>query len=404
MIKKLIISIFLLLPFPAWALTPIARTDVVPYQRIENGSSFNFGVVAFSKAGIDRVDFAISGQGYSGGTKSSSTMALNTRVASGQSGNPGADYDGVWEYYVTISASEFSSNGAFTVTPTVYGDDAGEITLAAVTLYVEGASNASPIEAWISTTGNDGTGTVNNQSLPYATFAGAMADIETANSGVLDYATIYLEEGSYDIDNYSGTTSNDRLKITRASGADIDSTILNNAGTAIEGILLKLEGLSITSQGSWDYVVDSDSPNIWIDKCKLIGANRQSSGSNPVYMSDANWYITDSYIYNVDFACRPSTAIARGLNISTIANDAFEQNAYLVVNCQLDYQHPGSTGWHADVRQTYLGAKPSNSIMFNVIATDLYYQGLFFRIQSTDVQNTAFVNVFVQLAETLSGG
>ena len=49
-----------------YALTPIAHTDVVPYQRIQYGSSFDFGVVAFSKPGINRVDFAITGQGYTG--------------------------------------------------------------------------------------------------------------------------------------------------------------------------------------------------------------------------------------------------------------------------------------------------------------------------------------------------
>ena len=36
----------------AFALTPIARWDVVPHQRISAGETFNLGVVAFSKEGI----------------------------------------------------------------------------------------------------------------------------------------------------------------------------------------------------------------------------------------------------------------------------------------------------------------------------------------------------------------
>src|SRR5574343_1518130 len=103
------------------ALTPIARTDVVPYQRIEYGETFNFGVVAFSKDGIDRVEFTISGQGYSGGVKTATSMRLNNQVGSVAT----TGHVGVWEYYVPISSSEFTSDGAITVTPVVYGTDNG---------------------------------------------------------------------------------------------------------------------------------------------------------------------------------------------------------------------------------------------------------------------------------------
>lgn len=395
--RTIIILLFLLVPSIAFALTPIARTDVVPYQRIEYGTSFKFGVIAFSKAGIDRVDFAISGQGYSSGTKSSSTMALNTRVASGQGGNPGSEYTGVYEYFVEIPANEFSSNGIITVTPTVYGDDAGSRALSAVTMYVEGASDASPVEAWVATDGNDGTGTVGNDSLPYATFAGAMADIETANGGVLDYATLYLEEGSYDIDNYSGTTTNERFRVTRASGASIDNTILNEGGTAVEGILLKVEGVTMTSQGSVDYVLDDGSDGVWVDKCKMIGPGRTTSSSHPV--SSPNVYMTDSYIYNVAFGIQSNPAIImRGLDIQQIADDLITQDKYLLVNTWLTDQDPEGTGWHSDVRQTYFGTKPDNSIMYNVVAKELYYQGIFHRIQNAAlVEGTAYVNIFIDL-------
>jgi hypothetical protein len=70
---KKIVLIALLLCFVSvfgWgevmAVTPIARYDVVPHQRIESTDTFNFGVVAFSKAGIEKVVFTISGQSYGG--------------------------------------------------------------------------------------------------------------------------------------------------------------------------------------------------------------------------------------------------------------------------------------------------------------------------------------------------
>ena len=92
---KYLIIFLALLPVSANALSPVARVDVVPYQRIEYGTTFNFGAVAFSKEGIDKVDFVISGQGYSGGTKTATEMTYNSRT-------------GVWEYWVTIASSEFT--------------------------------------------------------------------------------------------------------------------------------------------------------------------------------------------------------------------------------------------------------------------------------------------------------
>ncbi|MBS3088949.1 hypothetical protein J4402_04205 [Candidatus Pacearchaeota archaeon] len=96
----------------AIGLTPIARWDVVPYQRINAGETLNLGVVAFSKEGIDRVEFIISGQGYSGGMKTATEMSLNPQT-------------GVWEYWVPLSASEFSSDGVINVEAVVYGRDGG---------------------------------------------------------------------------------------------------------------------------------------------------------------------------------------------------------------------------------------------------------------------------------------
>ncbi len=93
-----------------FAVTPIARYDVVPYQRISEGETFNAGVVAFSKGGIDRVEFSISGQGYTGGSKVADEMTYNPRT-------------GVVEYWVPLSASEFTSDGPIEIEATVYGND-----------------------------------------------------------------------------------------------------------------------------------------------------------------------------------------------------------------------------------------------------------------------------------------
>ena len=176
----------LFLSSTAFALTPIARTDVVPYQRIEFGKSFNFGVVAFSKPGIDRVEFEILGQGYAGGVKRSSAMALNTRVVSEK-------YDGVWEYFVPISASEFNSNGPVTVTPTVYDNEGNRRDLDPVTLIVEGASAGfNQHKAWVNPSASDGAGTVGDQTDPFPSITSAVSATQSANGGSSSGNIIYL--------------------------------------------------------------------------------------------------------------------------------------------------------------------------------------------------------------------
>lgn len=395
------VLLFVFLPTISFALTPIAHTDVVSYQRIEYGTTFNFGVVAFSKAGIDRVDFVISGQGYSGGTKSSSSMTLNTRVAST---SPGAEYPGVYEYFVTISASEFTSNGTFTVTPTVYGNDADSRVLDSVTLYVEGASDESPVEAWISKTGNDSTGTVGNQSLPYATLAGAVSDIQAANGGNCDGAIVYYEEGTYYESGVSATTSNDRFTITRASGADIENVIFTELG--ISTARLKVQGITMQSQGIKDRVLTNEYS--WVDHCRLLGAGRTiGDDSNPV--TAHNGYQTGNYVYDVYWGVYSgSTKIARGLKINRISNDT-NQNANFLLNIQVNDIDPagtapcpgnGSDDCHADAYQSW-GNGPHNLILYNYVVTDANYQGLFIRQEyGTPGSNVAIVNMFVELRGT----
>lgn len=97
----------------ARCVTPIARYDVVPFQRINAGETLNVGVVAFSKAGIDRVEFTVTGQGYSGTNPLvTKEMTLNPRT-------------GIYEYWVPVSADEFSSDGQVQIEAVVYGKDKG---------------------------------------------------------------------------------------------------------------------------------------------------------------------------------------------------------------------------------------------------------------------------------------
>ncbi len=387
-----LIAVLFLIFFPtvAFALTPIAHTDVVPFQRIEHGTSFNFGVVAFSKAGINRVDFAISGQGYSGGRKSSSSMRRNTRVAST---SPGAVRSGVWEYYVTISANEFSRNGTITVTPTVYGNDAGTKRLDAITLYVEGARNESPTEAWVDPWNNDGAGTLDDNTDPYPTIAAAVTAIEAAN-GNCNYATIYLAEGTYNDSNEFGSgnavnTTNEWLTVTKESAANIANVIIA-ADNAVWGSgRIKFDRVTFSGRTTSNIALSRD--GVWLNKCRIIGPGVEIAASFPTRLED---YITSCYYHNTAIINDRQQKISRGNKVEDSYDDFGRYlrtftDGILVVNNEVDGIYGSYAGSHSDIFQA--DSEIHNVIYFCNIFVNLQYQSMFVDSDGNS-SNIALVN------------
>ena len=378
-------ALLTLLSTTALALTPIARWDTVPYQRVTRGETANLGVVAFSKAGIDRVDFTVSGQGYSGANPlRSSEMTYNSQT-------------NVYEYWVPLRGEDFATNGAFTIAAVVHGKDGGTRDLGALQLVANATGSLPQPKAWVSKSGSDSTGSVNDRSKPFSTVGGAAKAIQSVNGGRSDGGIIYLFEGSYPLDGAGTTinTSSEWLTLTRDSSASIDKTILDNRGSAAETRLMKSDGLTLKSSGALDYVFSDNAPTfLWVNNCRLVGADRWIAGSNPV--KHGNSYLTNSYITNVDRAVGVAI-IARGLTIEHIGEDGF-QNAPFVVNIRLNDQDPGSTYWHADGYQSW-GAGPENRIIYNYYGTDMHYQGLFMRATDSMAHNDAYINIFMEMRE-----
>jgi hypothetical protein len=427
MTKKLLIAVtlFFFYGHAGAALTPIAKTDVVPYQRIEYGTTFKFGVIAFSKAGVDNVSFAISSgtATYTGSSpKVSSSMALNTRVAhsttDGPSGHTG--WAGVWEYYIEIPASDFSSNGTFTVTPTVNGSDSGTKVLSAVTLYVEATGAGAYDYCYAdSVSGNDGTCSANSSN-KCATLGKAMELVQAANSGSSSGCTVYLEEGTYGIPD-SGTVavsaSGEWLTIKNAPGADRDNIVINDSGTSIaSGDRVKFEGVTLTSNAPNDYTINAKSGQvngdsvIWIKNCKLTNPDgRYDSAGQPdpnAFPVNYATYITETYIYDVDRAFTIEPFI-RNVTIYKLAEDVGRNGDPLMVNVRVDDQDNGGVNgcWHADTYQNFSRIM-SDAIFYNIFVTDAHYQGPFFRgsTASGAHTNVALVNWFQEMRDPTNYG
>ena len=376
-------------------LTPIARWDVVPYQRIGQGETFKCGVIAFSRNGIDRVRFTVNGS-----TRDVTSMTYNDRV-------------GVYEYWTPISASQFSSAGPITVGAVITGQNGGTIDLGTIKLVVDPDGSLPQPETWVdASSGNDQTGTVGNSGRPYRTIGKAIVGIRdwmrsNGYGSRADGGIVRLKPGTHSMDNggfYDAiSTSDEWVTITTAAGGTRSNTLIVDRNSLMPSVkLFCCRGITVKSGGQYRYVFlggsDVSDPYLWLDDCDIIGSGRWVAGSNPIPQTWDKKWLTSSYITNVDFAVGVGQ-MARGLTIEGIGNDAF-QHCPMVVDCSANDLDPGSTGWHSDAWQWYSTGGPSNTIVYNYRCTDAHYQGIMCRTgvsSSSAARNVAFVNMYVEL-------
>lgn len=402
----------------ALAIDPIARTDVVPYQRIEYGTSFNFGVIAFCSVGVDYVSFAISGDTatYTGSSpRTVSSMANNTRLAHTSSGEVAGwtGWSGVWEYFISIPSSDFSSDGNFTVTPTVYSEDGNTTVLDAVPMIVEATGAGSHHYCYAdSVDGNDGNCTADGTSAKCQTLGAAVAAAQTANSGSSDGNIIYLEDGNYTLSGSAPSTVNEWLTIKNSPTGSRDSIIINGAGNIDNTDFIKFEGVTLSASSHGGYIVDASDRSVWIKGCKLTSTTGRWYDCNgvsepdihPLESNGPTYYITDTYAYDVDRAFS-GVDILRNCTAYKIAED-FTRNSPLVVNIRMDDQNNGyeegnpltNCTWHADSYQQF-GNGQQNFIIYNYYGTDAHYQGFYMRNDGLATAGLAIVNCFLEMRE-----
>ena len=146
--------------FSAAAVTPIARWDVVPHQRIKQSEGLRCGVIAFSKAGIARVTFRVNDQ-----LRHVTSMHLNGRT-------------GVYEYWTPIAAGDHPEGGSFQIGATAYGNDGGKRALPPLALVSNPNGSLPRREAWVDADdGDDGAGVTGDPQRPFATIGRAMDGI-----------------------------------------------------------------------------------------------------------------------------------------------------------------------------------------------------------------------------------
>lgn len=414
--------IFVSLPAFAFGYSPIAHVDVVPYQHVEYGSSFTFGVVAFSKPGISHVDFVVTpssgtftcsadtGETCLGSpnedTVRTTTMRLNSRVASTRFQN------GVAEYYITLNSSEFSANTTFTVTVTVTDNNSNTRELDAITMIAEGASAITRHYAYVNpVTGNDGTASADSTDR-FATIQAAVTAAQTANSGSSAGNIIYLDEyDGYSVGGLSFSTSTEWLTISKSSTAE-SSNVIITSGVAPSRI--KFNEVTLESQGANQEIIDETNSNDWhwTNNCRLIGSGQYISGSSPVFVQNQNFvaasgkcYSTGDYMMNVYDSGWSATQLIRGLEIENVGGDILN-NYRCGINITVDNHTNGPTDYyHSDIVQSFRTnanyIPQENRLVYNLYAIDSHYQGIMRSntVGSEASQDNAFVNVFIEMRD-----
>ena len=375
-------------------LTPIARWDVVPHQRIEQSTSLNCGVIAFSKAGIAEVTFRVNDQ-----PRRVTSMRLNDRT-------------GAYEYWTSIAAEDHPEGGAFEVEATVFGNDGGKRVLPPLTLVSDSDGTLPRREAWVDAdSGDDDTAATGDSQRPFRTIGRAMDGIRLwmkthGHGDRADGGIIRLRPGNHAMSNggiwREIRTVDEWVTVTRDADGTQANTVIDRFAGALQTRLLKIEGVTLRSTGEHGHVIRGiqkySGMNLWVDDCVLHGAGRYIRGSHPIHHGNFIIWSTDSYFTDLPSAVG-GHRLARGLTIKCIGDDV-SRHCPLLVNCVADDVDPGNTYAHSDFWQSWFAGEPDNTIAYNVRITDAHYQGIMCRTGQVDApvaKDVAFVNCLIEL-------
>jgi hypothetical protein len=351
----------------------IARFNVVPYQDID--SSFNVGVVAFHKDGIERVDFVFT-DGVDTITDSKTSMTLNTRTE-------------VEEYWTEFDPAQFD-DGEITITATaIPNSDPSYKRDITISLFANANGTYNDFETYYvkPSTGSDDDDNSGTLASPFATISRAFYALgRTANRGRI----VLVEEGTYEFGELekSDVSRNNEgwIIIEGDPSLDRDNIIianptLINLKPQIDKIKFRHMSFDFLFLGQFYGNFKSENSAYWFDDCKWylssgwatdldIDENKGISRS-PVR---GNYYVTDSLAYDTIFAFI-GAKIVRGSRLEQISGDCL-QNSEFIVNTTLNNIDGTIQGHHTDVYQMW-GAQ-DNVIMYKVSADNLNSTQAFF--------------------------
>lgn len=358
----------------------IAHFDVVPYQTFTG--DFNFGVVAFHKNGIDRVEFSANGGSWTPVTE----MTLNTRT-------------NVWEYWAILSAEDFD-DGPVEVRAIAYPKDAGEPRLLSYQYVFNGGPQVFGCQLYA----NAG-GTLPSEVRyvnPGESVAAAVSSIQTAQGGDGGGGIVYLNAGSHDVGNINSFVAANRwLTIAGAPGTTRDQVIVTAGRTGKNGGLLKIQGMTLTT-----FFGDTNVKAIWGQDLFMQGTGADDA-SLPWHRTSHEGYNFGIYFTASEIRDMHSPGIKyviqRNLVLHNIGRDLL-RSPRLVVNIQATNHGYCTTDCHPDFVQWHVPALDSaeNFIIYNVVSYNASQaiQGIYNGGTIDTFNNVAIVNVHIDKTDS----
>jgi hypothetical protein len=327
----------------------IADWDVVPFQTVSG--ELNVGVVAFHINAIERVDFSVNG----GPWTSVREMQLN----------PDSN---VVEYYSTIRADQFAGDGQVELRAIAYPTVGQPVVLNSIKLSTNYGGSLPALTKFVSTSGNDSTGT-GSANAPYKTVAKAAAAIQSA-AGKADNGTIYLMAGSYDASVGSVTTSTSWLNIKAAPG--VAKTAVSITGVSSVTKLMHFDGVTLRTDVPR---ISGTNPTLaWFSNSDLRGSERADGIDFAGGVYNGSAWVPTSWATDVTFTASQNAfrngLLIRNAVIQGIGSDALS-DTQTSINVTVNNIDPSgitpSNPPHPDVYDAY--ARTSNIILYGISGT-----------------------------------
>lgn len=347
------------------AARPVARWDVIPYQRVSG--VFKAGVCAFHEDGV-KVEFAVNG--------------IKTYTAEKPTFN---DRTGVWEYTFPIDTSKYA-DGPVTLNAKAItlGPNPESFTLPELSLYSNGRKRLDVASvAWADADkgddANDGT-----ETAPVKTLAAAFNKVQ-------DGGVVYLRKGTYKPAGLHGGGRKYWTTITSAPGVKRDDVEIMPGRPGVDKLHFKnLTLFCDNDTGKYCTILAGEMGKTccWIDGCKIWNKKGRWAANAKPFGNGMRAYVTGGEL--TDMSDGPGCELVRDYTVYHITSDVWT-GCGLVVNCKCWDVDPGNTGSHPDFYQSFARAPGwvSDVILYNVSGYDCRCQGLF----GVRLRDSAFVNI-----------
>ncbi|MFI4855384.1 MAG: hypothetical protein ACIAQF_10465 [Phycisphaerales bacterium JB065] len=359
----------------------IARWDVVPFQTFDE--AFDIGVVAFHMNGIQRVDFAVDG----GSWVSVNAPEYNART-------------GVMEYTVRLEPALFE-DGPIEVRAIAYPVVGEPRVLDSLELFANPDGSLTGQTVYVSHDGTDAAD-AGSQESPFKTIAYAINRVGMGGEVILLDPGFYSLEGSA-----PAMQTNERwITVRGRDGLDRDDVVLGMPDDERKIARLKANRVRYNNLtldfGTIRQFYSEWNQHYWFDDILWTDSNgwaqeyEDHSGINNYCRTrgDAGqhgWFATDSLAYNVTYGFS-GAELVRNTHSERVSGDVFK-DTQAVINATIRKIDGRVKDHHTDIIQIY--SLQPNAIYYNISGYDNTEAQNIFTNSSTEVRDTAFVNIAI---------